>query len=171
VRLQVKLECVVEERDHLRQLLGPTFLEGISKIGEFLALPRQEIHVHRPSGLTAIEGPTMSRDTFNTGQAGAVGPNAHAHDMTFQQVQNQGTLDLPRLAQELAKLHAAMKQESEGTREQDKAIVAVADAEEAAAKGDGPTALRYLKAAGTWTFGVAEKIGVAIAAAAIKRAM
>jgi hypothetical protein len=51
--------------------------------------------------------------------------NAHAYDMTFQQVWNQSSIDLPRLAEELAKLHAAMKRESEGTREQDKAIVAV----------------------------------------------
>ena len=64
-----------------------------------------------------------------------------------------------------------MKQETGGTREQDKAIGAVADAEEAAAKGDGPAALRYLKSAGTWTLGIAEKIGVNITTEALKRAM
>jgi len=64
-----------------------------------------------------------------------------------------------------------MKGEATGTREQDKAIVAVADVEEAAAKGDGPAALGYLKTAGKWTLGIAEKIGVAVAAEAIKRAM
>jgi hypothetical protein len=64
-----------------------------------------------------------------------------------------------------------MKQETEGTREQDKAIAAVAEAEEAAIKGDAPTLLRHLKAVGKWTLGIAEKIGVSVATEAIKRAM
>jgi hypothetical protein len=136
------------------------------------ALPKTEVHVGQITGPTIIEGTTMSRDTYNIhGQTGAVGPKAHAHDVTFQQVWNQSGLDLPRLAEELARLRAVMKQETEGTREQDKAIVAVADAEEAATKGDGPTALRHLKAAGKWTLGIAEKIGVALAVEAIKRTM
>ena len=64
-----------------------------------------------------------------------------------------------------------MKGEATGTREQDKAIGAVADAEEAAIKGNGPAALRYLKSAGTWALGIAEKIGVNVATEALKRAM
>ena len=124
------------------------------------------------TGPTIIKGSTMSRDTYNIhGQAGAVGPKAHAHDMTFQQVQNQGALDLPWLAEELARLRAAMKQETEGTAEQDEAIGAVAAAGKAAGQGDDRTMLRHLKTAGAWTLGIAEKIGVAVAAEAIKRAM
>ena len=63
-----------------------------------------------------------------------------------------------------------MKQENEGTDEQDEAIGAVVAAQKAAAKGDGQTVLQHLKAAGKWTLGVAEKIGVAVAMEAIKRA-
>jgi hypothetical protein len=171
VRIQTKLQCVVEERDRLHQHLDSIVSQGITKIAEFLALPRQEIHVHRPIGLTAIEGPTtMSGDTYNiSGQAGAVGRRSHAHDNTFQQV--QGGIDLPKFAEELGRLRAALKGETTGTREQDKTIGAVADAEEAAAKGDGPAALRYLKGAGTWALGVAEKIGVALVTEALKKAM
>src|SRR3712207_5473788 len=78
-----------------------------------------------------VEGPTMSRDTYNIpGQAGAVGPGARAHGNTFQQV--QGGIALPKLAEELGRLRDAMKGEATGTREQDKAIGVVADAEEAA---------------------------------------
>jgi hypothetical protein len=136
------------------------------------ALPKTEVHVGQITGPTIIEGTTMSKDTYNIhGQAGAVGKNAHAHDMTFQQVWNQSSIDLPRLAEELAKLHAAMKRESEGTREQDKAIVAVADAEETAIKGDGPTTLQNLKTAGRWTLGIAERIGVPLVVEAMKRMM
>jgi hypothetical protein len=64
-----------------------------------------------------------------------------------------------------------MKGEATGTREQDKAIGAVADAEEAAAKGDGPAALGYLKSAGNWALDTAQKIGVGVAVEALKRAM
>jgi hypothetical protein len=134
--------------------------------------PKTEVHVGQITGPTNIEGTTMSKSTYNIhGQAGAVGDNAHAHDMTFQQAWNESNIDLTRLAEELTRLRAAMKQETEGTREQDKAIVAVADAEEAAIKGDGPTTLGHLKAAGKWTLGIAERIGVAVATEAIKRAM
>jgi uncharacterized protein YjbI with pentapeptide repeats len=134
------------------------------------ALPKQEFNIGKLTAPMIVEGPTMSRDTYNIPeQAGAVGPRAHAHDNTFQQVQSG--IDLPKLAEELGHLREAMKGEATGTREQDKAIGAVADAEEAAAGGDGPAALRYLKSAGKWTLGVAEKIGVAVATETLKRAL
>jgi uncharacterized protein YjbI with pentapeptide repeats len=173
VQLQVRLECVTEERDYLRQRQERWFLEASSKIQDLVRLPTQEIHLHRPSGRVTIEGIAMNTgDTnINHGQAGVIGRDGHAHDMTFQQVQNQGALDLPRLAEELARLRAAMKQETAGTAEQDEAIGAVAAAGKAAGQGDDRTMLRHLKAAGTWTLGIAEKIGVAVAAEAIKRAM
>jgi hypothetical protein len=63
-----------------------------------------------------------------------------------------------------------MKGETTGTREQDKATGAVADAEQAAAKGDGPAALRYLKGTGTWSLEVAQEIGMALATEALKNA-
>ena len=83
----------------------------------------------------------------------------------------QGSIDLPKLAEELGRLRGAMKGEATGTREQDKAIGAVADAEEAAAKGDGPATLRYLKSAGGWALGLAEKLGVEVAKEALKKAI
>jgi len=160
VEMKIKLEHAFEEREYLRQLVK-------DHLAQISAQPRhQEIHYHRPRGL--IEGPTMSRDTYNiSGQAGAVGPGAHAHDMTFQQNQ-AGGLDLPKLAEELGRLRKAMKDSATGTPEQDKAV---ADAEDAATKGDEPTTLRYLKSAGTWTLGFAQKIGVGLAVEAIKKAM
>jgi hypothetical protein len=170
VRIQAKLECIVEERDRLQKRLDLIVPQVLSEVGKFLALPRQEIHLHRPTGLTTIEGFAMSRDTHNIpGQAGAVGPGAQARNNTFQQI--QASIDLPKLAEELGRLHDAMKGESTGTSEHDEAIGAVAGAEEAAARGDGLAALHYLKSAGTWAFGIAEKIGVAVAIEALKRVM
>jgi hypothetical protein len=91
--------------------------------------PKTETHIGQITGPTIIEGTTMSRDTFNTyGQIGAVGPKAHAHDMTFQQVWSQSSIDLPQLAEELKRLRTAMK-EADDKDEQDEAIGAVAAAE------------------------------------------
>jgi hypothetical protein len=64
-----------------------------------------------------------------------------------------------------------MKDKSPGTIEQDEAVGAVANAEKAAAKGDGQAPLRYLKSAGEWTLGVAKDIGVKVAAEAVSKAM
>jgi hypothetical protein len=111
-------------------------------------------------------------DQYKVAQAGAVGPNSHAHDMTFQQVWNEAAakLDLDALASELARLRPALK-EAAVSAEEDVAIGEVALAEVAAKQKDGPKVLMHLKNAGKWVLGVAEKIGVDVATAAIKSAM
>jgi hypothetical protein len=107
-----------------------------------------------------------------SGQAGAVGPRAHAHDLTFNQIWNQvqNKLDLTQLANELQKLHEVL--EREATEPSQKlAAGAVAAARQSARQKDGPKALEYLKTAGTWALGVAEKIGVDVATEALKGAL
>src|SRR5262249_29156608 len=66
----------------------------------------------------------MSSDTYNiSGQAGAVGPNAHAHDMTFNQIGSriEESMNLTALASELEVLCQALKKEAAeaATAEQD----------------------------------------------------
>jgi hypothetical protein len=123
------------------------------------------------TNITLNGGLLKMGDDFNIsgGQQGAVGRNAHAHDMTFNQIWNQngGSIDLPTLAKDLAILRAELLKEAKEP-EHYTAIGAVASAETAAQKGDGPKALEYLKAAGTWTFDVATKVGVSVAAEALK---
>ncbi|NKM68575.1 hypothetical protein [Rhizobium laguerreae] len=111
-------------------------------------------------------------DSYKVGQAGAVGPNAHSHDMTFQQVWSEAEqkVDLKTLADELSKLRSALKEQAL-TSEEDAAIGEIAKAESAAKNNDGPKALAHLKAAGNWALGVAEKIGVGVATSAIKTAL
>lgn len=111
-------------------------------------------------------------DQYKVGQAGAVGPQSHAHDMSFQQVWNEvgSNLDLNTLAEELARLRPELKAAAT-TAEQDAAVGEVALAEVAAKKQDGPKALVHLKNAGQWALSMAEKIGVGVATAAIKTAM
>jgi hypothetical protein len=112
-------------------------------------------------------------DQYNiSGQAGAVGPQAHAHDMTFNQIwqQLQGSVDLNRLAAELRELHDAMERDSVEPSHR-LASGAVAAAEQSARQGDGPKALEYLKSSGKWALSVAQKIGVDVAAAVIKQSL
>lgn len=111
-------------------------------------------------------------DTYNIKQAGAVGPNAKAKDMVFNQINTQTgeTIDLANLAQELSVLRARLKEEAVEP-EHDKAIGAVAEAEIEAKRGNGEKVLEYLSKAGKWAFDVATKIGTTIAASAIKASL
>jgi len=112
-------------------------------------------------------------DQYNvSGQAGAIGPAAHAHDMTFQQIWNQmgSQTDLAALAGELAMLRAAMEKEANQPFEKF-AVGAVAAAEESARQKDGPKVIEYLKSAGKWAFSIAEKIGVGLAKDALKASL
>jgi len=107
-----------------------------------------------------------------SGQAGAVGPQAHAHDMTFTQVWNQleNKVDLARLADELERLRQVM--EREATEPSHKlAAGAVAAAEQSARQKDGPKVIEYLKSAGQWSLKIAEQIGVELAKTALKGAL
>ena len=65
---------------------------------------------NKQANITTIGEITMG-DTYQAGQAGAIGPNAHAHDMTLSQTWNrlEGTVDLDQLAEELSKLRQEMK--------------------------------------------------------------
>ena len=112
-------------------------------------------------------------DQYNVhGQAGAVGPNAHAHDMTFNQVWNQleSRMDLGKLADDLGRLREAMDREAvePGHR---LAAGAVAAAEQSAREKDGPKVMEYLKTAGKWAWSMAEKIGANLAQEALKGAL
>lgn len=114
----------------------------------------------------------MSRDTYSAGQAGAMGPNAHAHDITFQQIwqQSASKIDLASLGRELARLRAAMRAEASDP-EHDIAIGEVAAAEKAAREGNGPIVLEHLRKAGGWALDIATTIGVGVATAALKTSL
>ncbi len=111
-------------------------------------------------------------DRYSAGQVGAQGPGAHAHDMTFNQIWNQtrDAIDLDALAHDLAALRNHLRQTAQDPA-QEAAVGAVAQAEIAAKEGDGPRALEALANAGKWAFDNATKIGVAVAAGALKLAL
>ncbi|MER9291294.1 hypothetical protein NKI71_13695 [Mesorhizobium sp. M0510] len=114
-------------------------------------------------------GEITLRDKFVTGAAVAVGPHSNVSADVIQQNLSNGpkAFDIDALAEELGRLRTAMR-EIATEPEQDIAIAEVAQAQTAATNGDEQKALQHLKAAGTWAFDVATKIGVGVATAAIK---
>jgi len=136
-------------------------------------LRKVEDYVNKWGSLTIIENieeVTMG-DRYEAGQVGAQGPNAHAHDMTFNQIWNQtkGNIDLQALSKELKTLRDEL-QKSAKSAEEFAEIGVIASAEIEAQKGDGPQALSALAKAGKWALNVAEKIGIGVATTAIKTA-
>jgi hypothetical protein len=109
---------------------------------------------------------------YHTGQAAVVGRGNVVVGNTFYQLWQKmdAQPDLNKLAGELAQLRTAMRSQAKEV-EDDLKVAAVAEAEKAAKEGNGPATLEALKSAGGWALGVAEKIGVGVAIAAIKTAM
>ena len=146
------------------QIIGLSGNMGLLELTEDQSSPdRSRIFINR--------GGIKMGDTYKVGQAGAVGPNAHAHDMTFTQIGNdiERAVNLSQLADELSKLRQAMKAEATEA-EQDIAVSDIARAEQAAKGKDSSKVAEYLQSAGKWTLEIASKIGVPIAVEALKQA-
>jgi hypothetical protein len=108
-----------------------------------------------------------------SGQAGAVRPNARAHDNTFNQLVShiEQSIDLSALAKELSELRQAIKDKQDSSPQADIALVKVAEAEIAATEKDTPKVVEHLKSAGKWTMDFAKEIGKDVVVAAIKQSM
>jgi hypothetical protein len=113
----------------------------------------------------------VSNDKYDVHQAGAVGPGAHAHDMTFvsNQMQLPPNIDLPVLVSELQRVRRAMQDEADAP-EQYLALAEIGLAEKAAADKDGSKVMAHLAKAGKWALKVATEIGTKVAAEVITHA-
>lgn len=112
----------------------------------------------------------MGNKYENKGVVGAMGDNASADNSTFSQhvgVQFSEQ-EMAELAGELESLKKALIQDA--STESLSAAAAVSEAQESAEAKDGAKLSSALKKAGKWAFDVATKIGVTVAAAAIKKA-
>lgn len=111
-------------------------------------------------------------DTYQVNQAGAVGPNAHAHHMTFNQTADriEGSINFVQLADELARLRQAMMREA---TEAEHSIAAgeVAKAEQSAKVKDPAKVAEHLRSAGKWALDIASKIGVPVAVEVLKKSI
>lgn len=99
----------------------------------------------------------------------ALGDHAQAKDFS-QQITTSNDIDLPNLANELAKLRAAAKAEAT-LDEHDEAIGNLASAEKAAKSGDKSKTMQFLATTGKWTLEMATKVGVPLAVAALKESL
>jgi len=134
----------------------------------------EELRSDQVRTINYIANQTFTKDTtmgdkYEVKQAAAVGPNAHVHDNVFNQVweQNKSNIDLSGLASQLENVREALAVNA-SSKEDFIEIGHVASAQQEAETGNGPKAMAYLKLTGKKTFEIAEKIGVAIAVAAIK---
>lgn len=120
-----------------------------------------------------IQGDKTMGDSYSvSGQAGAVGSNAHAHDMVFNQIgkQIEQSMDLAALANELEKLRQELKKEA-ATEEHDIIVSDIIKAKKAAEEKNSSKVAEYLKSSGKWALDVATRIGTSLAADAIKHSM
>ncbi|MDN3548920.1 hypothetical protein [Mucilaginibacter aquaedulcis] len=105
-------------------------------------------------------------------QVGAIGSNAKSDNNTFQQIQYNVPSDInyEELQKGLSKLKSAMKDEAQ-TSDQFSALQNVAMAEEHAAKKDGSSVVKFLKAGGQWAIDTATKVGISVVTELIKHNM
>lgn len=75
-----------------------------------------------------------------------------------------------KLIEELSALREALKTKSH-TIEQDQAVGEIADAEQAAKLGNGPSVIKHLKSAGKWVLDVSTNLGTNIATELLKKSM
>lgn len=103
------------------------------------------------------------------------GDNMDVHHNTFNTQNNKGLegIDIIRLATDLAKLkYELINIKEEGNFKHIDTIAEIEKAEILAkSEGNGTKVLNHLKKAGKWAFDTATKIGVSVAAEAIKRGM
>ena len=111
-------------------------------------------------------------DVFITHQAGAVGPNARAQEISLEQRETliSKQIDLRALAQELDALYQVAKRQEDWQGKQEE-LASLADAAKAASAGDGIGVVEHLRKAGRWTFDLANGVGSSVAATAISKAI
>ena len=166
-----------------RQQMALTFLKGLRAIfaEKFSVLRHCAFIARGKAGLLRSKpddsiqyyyGDVHMGDNYLAGQAGAMGPDAHTHNMSFEQAWSQSadSIDLAILASELSALSDAMRSDA-SCPEHEIAIGNISAAERAAADGDMPVALKYLKNSGKWALEVGQKVGVDVAVAAIKKSL
>ncbi|NND23903.1 MAG: hypothetical protein HKN86_04345 [Acidimicrobiia bacterium] len=111
-------------------------------------------------------------DTYYVNQAGSVGPNSSANNITFNQLNYNvpDNLDYDSLGNQLSKLKEKLSQ-SANTPDEYLAISEVAKSEEAAKENDGNKVVKHLLSGGKWVFETAKEIGVDIITSLIKKQM
>jgi hypothetical protein len=119
-----------------------------------------------------VEELHMGDKNINYGQAGSMGRESTGTLVNYGAAWEQlkATTDMNSLTNELTLLRAALRKRAQ-TIEEDKAVVAVADAEVEAQAGNGPGVLQKLATVGKWGLSIAKEIGVKVAAETIQKSL
>jgi len=105
-------------------------------------------------------------DQYKVNQAGAVGPNSHAENMTFNQINGSTSeIDLAQLGREMEELRVILSTKANDSAHY-VAMGEIASAETSAKTGDQVSALQHLSKAGSWVWETAKKVGIGVATAA-----
>ena len=178
-RFSRPLEVLLRRYELTNRLTINDFIEKLQELADRLGGSRHRVFSSKTSPdmneLSMIQaafrvetnitiGEVIMGDKYEIhGQAGAIGPGAQVHDVTFNQVWNEVAdhIDLTRLASELSLLPALKVEQSEPLHES--TLSAVDKAQVAASEGNGPKAMQYLSKASKWALDVATKIGVSVA--------
>ena len=109
-------------------------------------------------------------DQYNVEQAMAVGPKAKAHadSVQFIKFSGDGAIDNQRLAEELAALRTAIREDLHASQdEKDEAVGALLEAERSAKAGNAEGTRQALACVGKWVLRTAVAIGVGLAVQAL----
>lgn len=113
----------------------------------------------------------MTGDQYNVEQAMAVGRKAEARadHVQFIKLSGEGAIDNQKLAQELAALRTAIREDPDASQdEKDEAAGALLEAERSAKAGNESDTRQALARVGKWVLRTAEAIGVGLAVQALK---
>jgi hypothetical protein len=109
-------------------------------------------------------------DQYSVEQAMAVGPKAKAHadSVQFIKFSGDGAIDNQRLAEELAALRTAVRDDPHASQdEKDEAVGALLEAERSAEAGNAEGTRQALSRVGKWVLRTAEAIGIGLAVQAL----
>ena len=109
-------------------------------------------------------------DQYNVEQAMAVGPKAKARadSVQFIKFSGDGAIDNQKLAEELASLRAAIREDLHASQdEKDEAVGALLEAERSAKAGNAEGTRQALARLRKWVLRTAEAIGVSLAVQAL----
>ncbi len=114
----------------------------------------------------------MASDTYTARNVGAMGPNANANNINIidSSTQIPSDIDLRVLSDELGKLKETMVSEAVEPKHFE-SLAAISAAEAAANEQNSAETESKLKSAGKWALDVATKIGVTVAAGALKQSI
>jgi hypothetical protein len=164
---------LVELSREIADVVSPGERESVISLLENAKARRNIVTKFKQYANVFIERVEQMGDTYNTGQAGAVGPAASAVGTTFNNNYAgawnnlKADVDLAKLAAELATIQAEAKSRA-ATADQFSSLANLASAREAAEKGDGPTVMEHLKRAGKWIWELAKEVGTSVAAKVIE---